>query len=124
MKKSEMINMTIRKGQKVVELLNACCPYREWSLGDDVFCRWCEGYFKVVDMVINSDGHAACPMCGFDNPDEFHTIPSWRRDLMVESWVSEGLVVHTWRVPPIRAVLGKPQRLPRAAGDLQKKEQQ
>lgn len=112
MKKSDMINGTIRKGQKVVELLNACCPYREWSLDDDVFCGWCEGYFKVVDMVVNSDGHPACPECWFDNPEEFHTIPSWRKDLMDGSWIGEGLVVHRWRVPPIRAVLGKPQSLP------------
>src|ERR1700687_353421 len=112
MKKNEMFDITITKGLKVVGLLNVCCPYRKWALGDYVFCRWCQGYFKVVDMVVNSDGHAACPMCRFDDPDQFHTIPSWRRDLMVEMWNGEKLVVHTWRVPPIRAVLGKPQRLP------------
>jgi hypothetical protein len=112
MKKNEMFDITITKGLKVVELLNVCCSYRKWALGDDVFCGWCEGYFKVVDMKVNSDGHPACPMCWFANPDEFHTIPSWRRDFMFEMRSGDSLVVHTWRVAPIRAVLGMPQHLP------------
>jgi len=51
-------------------------------------------------------------MYRFDISHEFHTIPFWRRDLVDEFWIRKNLVVHTWRVPPIRAVLSKPQHLP------------
>jgi len=108
------MNGTITNARRVIKLLNRYHPYRKWSVNDDVFCSKCESVFKVLDMVVNAEGNAGCPVCLFDFPDQFHTIPDWRRDLMDEFSCGKYLV-HKWRVKPIRATIGKPGRLPHRA---------
>jgi hypothetical protein len=93
-----------------VKFLNQHHCYRKWSVNDDVFCDKCDSVFKVIDMVVNDAGNAGCPVCLFDLPDQFHTIPHWRRDLMDE-FVHGTIVIHKWRVKPILATVGKPVRL-------------
>jgi hypothetical protein len=50
-------------------------------------------------------------VCNGSTPLDFAEIPWWREDLVSEKWKKNGSV-RKWRNQPIRAVAGKPGRLP------------
>ena len=105
------MSWTETNAKRAVKFLASHHPYQGWVMNDDVFCSKCDSVFKVLDMVVSAEEIAACPVCLFDMPDQFHFVPDWRRDL-VDKFVFGKLVIHKWRVKPIVAAIGRPERLP------------
>ena len=96
----------------MIKWMNERSPLHVWKLDEDVFCRLCDGVFKVQDVVEDDRGDAICPVCKKAGLAEFCTIPWWRSDLVnvVEDSEEERC---EWRVEAIHAVAGKPGYLPK-----------
>ena len=97
--------------EEKISWLNERDPLRQWSVGDDVFCLHCDGVFKAEDVASDFEGDPTCPVCISSTPLDFAEIPWWRDDLVSEKW-NKNDITRKWRNKPMRAVAGKPGRLP------------
>jgi hypothetical protein len=97
--------------EEKVSWLNVCDPFRQWSVGQDVFCLHCDGVFKAEDVLRDYVGHPTCPLCISSTPIDFAEIPWWREDLVAEK-VNKNGFVRKWRIKPIKAIAGRPVYLP------------
>jgi hypothetical protein len=83
----------------------------KWAVGDDVFCRHCDGFFKAEDVVCDDEGGPTCPVCRGSTPLDFARLPWWRIDLVEEKRVNNR-TIYAWRAKPLRATPNKPRLLP------------
>ena len=62
--------------EEKVSWLNQHDPYRQWTVGDDVRCRCCDGVFKVERAASDFVGEPTCPHCIGSTPADFVKIVS------------------------------------------------